>query len=136
MRINFSDRQQFERLEDMAIDGHLDYSDFPPEEYTYFSKLARLGYMNRHKGWPGELCEQLHAEYREEYEREREKKDAELYHYKKLLQNKLKVSELRRRLNFSTDIKQVFRFSLEIVETLTGETGFADRITNKFKEDT
>lgn len=135
MRINFSDRQQFERLEDMAIDGQLDYSDFPPEEYTYFSKLSRLGYLNRHKGWTGELCEQLQAEYRKEYEREREKKDAELYHYKKLLQNKLKVSELRRRLNFSTDIKQVFRFSLEIVETLTGETGFADRITNKFKED-
>ena len=67
MRINFSDRQQFERLEDMAIDGQLDYSDFPPEEYTYFSKLARLGYLNRHKGLDYYICIAQQKELREDY---------------------------------------------------------------------
>lgn len=50
MKYNFNDSQEFARLEDKAIDGQLDYNDFPPAEYKYFSKLARLGYNNRHKG--------------------------------------------------------------------------------------
>lgn len=49
-KINFDDMQVFDQLENQAIDGVLDYDSFPPEEYKYFSRLAKLGYMNRHKG--------------------------------------------------------------------------------------
>ena len=57
-KIDFSDDSVFLELEDRAIDGVLDYEDFPPEEYKYFSKLAKLGYLNRHKGWSAEICEE------------------------------------------------------------------------------
>ena len=39
--IHFSDPGLFAQLEDQAIDGVLDYSEFPLEEYRYFSKLSR-----------------------------------------------------------------------------------------------
>ena len=38
-KIDFTDMTVFEKLEDEAIDGVLNYDDFPPEEYKYFSKL-------------------------------------------------------------------------------------------------
>ena len=54
----------FAQYEEQAIDGQLDYSEYPPEEYRYFSKLSRLGYNNRHMGWSKEICEQKQEEYR------------------------------------------------------------------------
>ena len=59
--MNFQNPEEFKRLEDLAIDGQLDYADFPPEEYKYFSQLTRLGYLNRHKGWGTELLRQLNT---------------------------------------------------------------------------
>lgn len=50
-KYDFNNPQVFEQLEDKAIDGQLDYSAFPPPEYKYFSRLAKVGYNNRHKGW-------------------------------------------------------------------------------------
>lgn len=35
-KYDFSNPQVFAQLEDKAIDGQLDYSDFPPPEYKYF----------------------------------------------------------------------------------------------------
>ena len=46
----------FTQLEDKAIDGQLDYSDFSPPEYKYFSRLSRVGYNNRHKGGDINIC--------------------------------------------------------------------------------
>ena len=55
-KIDFTDMTVFEKLEDEAIDGVLNYDNFPPEEYKYFSKLAKLGYNNRHKGLDVDIC--------------------------------------------------------------------------------
>ena len=59
-------KQDFAKLEDDAIDGRLNYDNFPPAEYKYFSKLAKLGYNNRHKGWTAETCELKQEEYRKQ----------------------------------------------------------------------
>lgn len=55
-KYDFKNLQVFEQLEDKAIDGQLDYSNFPSAEYKYFSKLAKLGYNNRNKGWDIKIC--------------------------------------------------------------------------------
>lgn len=41
--MNFNDSKTFATLEDKAIDGVLDYENFPPVEYKYFSRLSKLG---------------------------------------------------------------------------------------------
>lgn len=66
-KYDFSNPQVFEQLEDKAIDGQLDYTDYPPAEYKYFSKLAKLGYNNRHKGWDMITCLKLQQELQSEY---------------------------------------------------------------------
>ena len=42
-KYDFKNPQVFTQLEDKAIDGQLDYSDFPSPEYKYFSRLSRVG---------------------------------------------------------------------------------------------
>ena len=73
--INFKDSGLFSQLEEQAIDGNLDYSDFPPEEYKYFSKLAKLGYNNRHKGWSVEICLDKQEDYKKQYLSEKERNE-------------------------------------------------------------
>lgn len=136
MRINFSDRQQFERLEDMAIDGHLDYSDFPPEEYTYFSKLARLGYLNRHKGLDYDICIAQQKELHEDYTRHCERRDEQLKFSKRLLKMRIKATELLRQLNTARDPEQALRLACRYIETIRNEdSGLEKRVlTNTGKE--
>ena len=57
MTYKFNDKETFAFLENEAIGGRLGYESFPPAEYKYFSQLAKLGWLNRHKGWAAELCE-------------------------------------------------------------------------------
>ena len=136
MRINFSDRQQFERLEDMAIDGQLDYSDFPPEEYTYFSKLARLGYLNRHKGLDYDICIAQQKELREDYVLNCIKRDERLEFSKRLLKMRIKATGLLRQLNTARDPEQALRLACRYIETIRNEdSGLEERVlTNTGKE--
>ena len=136
MRINFSDRQQFERLEDMAIDGQLDYSDFPPEEYTYFSKLARLGYLNRHKGLDYYICIAQQKELREDYVLNCVKRDERLEFSKRLLKMRIKATGLLRQLNTARDPEQALRIACRYIETIRNEdSGLEKRVlTNTGKE--
>lgn len=136
MRINFNDRQQFERLEDMAIDGQLDYSDFPPEEYTYFSKLARLGYLNRHKGLDYDICIAQQKELREDYVLNCVKRDERLEFSKRLLKMRIKATELLRQLNTTRDPEQALRTACRYIETIRNEDGGLEKrvLTNTGKE--
>ena len=59
----------FEEMEDKAIDGKLDYNNFPAYEYQYFSRLAKLGYQNRKGILSGEECVKLQNKYRSEYQK-------------------------------------------------------------------
>ena len=67
---DFKNADVFAECENKAIDGLLNYDCFPPCEYKYFSRLSKLGYMNRVKGWSAEICEAKQREYRQEYVRE------------------------------------------------------------------
>lgn len=136
MRHDFNNRQQFERLEDMAIDGQLDYSDFPPEEYTYFSKLARLGYLNRHKGLDYDICIAQQKELREDYVLNCVKRDERLEFSKRLLKMRIKATELLRQLNTVRDPEQALRIACRYIETIRNEdSGLEKRVlTNTGKE--
>lgn len=130
-KYDFSNPQVFEQLEDDAIDGRLNYDDFPSAEYKYFSKLAKLGYNNRHKGWTVETCKMKQEEYRKQYCVEKDKQNEYRKLSKRILDNLINASELMRKL-YSTD--DVAHTALLIVELLTNETGLTNRIEKRIKK--
>ena len=41
-KFDFNNPEDFRRAERLSYDGNLDYSDFSPPEYKYFSKLRKV----------------------------------------------------------------------------------------------
>jgi len=124
----FSDPDVFFQLEEQAIDGQLDYDEFPPEEYRYFSKLSRLGYLNRHKGWTKETCEQKQQEYKQEYREAVTARSEHSAHMKRLNAQLIRANDLSLRLNKARDRGEALDLSLQLNEQLMNEPGLARRI--------
>lgn len=133
-KIKFSNENVFARLEDEAIDGALDYSGFPPEEYKYFSKLARLGHLNRHKGWSAEICEQKQEEFREQYRHEKELSQKYLREMKRQNDLRVKHAEAITAIYKADDLYGVLDCALSALEAVTSEPGFKARIDKKINE--
>ena len=125
---HFNDGSAFFQMEEQAIDGQLDYDDFPPEEYRYFSKLSKLGYRNRHHGWSKELCELKQEEYRKEYRQACEERDQRVEHAKKLQADLIRSAELSRQLNLADSPDAVLTAALDLLEKLLNEPGLSRRI--------
>lgn len=131
-KYNFKDSQIFEQLEDKAIDGQLDYSNFPSAEYKYFSKLAKLGYNNRHKGWNIKICLELQEKFKTEYNREKQQADEYLNLSKRIQKNIMKSSELVNQIyKQAKDKDEILLLALQTIECLTNEGGFVKRISKK-----
>lgn len=138
MKYNFNDSQEFARLEDKAIDGQLDYNDFPPAEYKYFSKLARLGYNNRHKGWDIKICLEWQEKFKADYKAERDDYDRYYLLSKRIQDNIMLSADLVRQMYKSDSWEEIINLALKTIECLTNENGFEDRISermNNIKED-
>lgn len=123
----------FQALEDQAIDGLLDYDDYPPEEYRYFSKLARLGYNNRHKGWTKETCELRQQEYRKELVETYKIRDERLTHMKRLQGYLIRSAELSRKLYKARSGEEALDIALELTEQLLEQPGLKQRIENNLR---
>lgn len=134
MKINFKDEAQFAKLEDKAIDGALIYDDFPPEEYKYFSKLSKLGYNNRHKGWSVEICQAKQEEYKQQYYKEKSYNNRFTELYRQVHQNILTSSEITRKMYKTNDKEQMLSLALQAIENMTQEDGFVKRIIKNVKE--
>lgn len=132
-KINFDDMQVFEQLEDQAIDGVLDYDSFPPEEYKYFSRLARLGYMNRHKGWSKELCEEKQALLRSDYSEDKARANEAYAWFAELHDNRIKGDQLEAAMYKAQSEKEMLMCAVRLIEKLLGEGGFEERMTKKLK---
>ena len=115
---DFKSADVFADLEDKAIDGLLDYDNFPPCEYKYFSRLSKLGYLNRVKGWSVEICEAKQREYRLEYQRDREKRDF-FGKIAKQLQDNIKASQMKRiELRKAQTVESKLAAALDIIGLL------------------
>lgn len=131
---HFQNPERFFQLEEQAIDGQLDYSDYPPEEYRYFSKLTKLGYCNRHKGWTKETCEQLQEEYRKEYRESCTERGERVQHMKRLQGKLIRSNELSRQLNLARSREEALDIALDLIENLLNEPGMARRIRRNMED--
>ena len=132
-KIDFTDMTVFEKFEDEAIDGVLNYEDFPPEEYKYFSKLAKLGYNNRHKGWDADICLEKQDEYRTKYSEEKAYANRFVVMFRQYNDNNIKVQELETQMYKAESEDDMLRFAIKIIEKLLDENGFEERMTKKLK---
>jgi len=130
-KIDFTDLSVFEKLEDEAIDGVLNYEDFPPEEYKYFSKLAKLGYCNRNKGWDIDICLKKQEEYRTDYSEEKAYANRFVAMFKRYNDNNIKVQELETKMYKAESEDDMLCFAIKIIEKLLDENGFEERMTKK-----
>lgn len=127
MKINFDklSEKEFALLEDKAIDGQLDYDNFPAQEYRYFSRLAKLGYKNRHDGWSKEICEQKQREFRMEYLGERERENRFFKISCKLQENIRRGETTIWKIFKSETNEDKLKYALQAIELMTNETGLA-----------
>lgn len=132
-KIDFTDMAVFEQLENEAIDGVLNYEDFPPEEYKYFSKLAKLGYNNRHKGWDADICIEKQEEYRTQYSEEKAYANRFVAMFKKYNDDRIKSEELVTLMYKAESEDEMLCFAIKIIEKLLDEDGFEERMTKKLK---
>lgn len=134
-RIPFEDPQFFADCEQQAIDGTLDYDKFPPAEYKYFSKLSKLGYMNRHKGWSKEICEARQREIKRDYNNDRG--DREFFgKIAGQMQDNIKRGEcLTWEINKNHDPIQMLKLALECIGCMTGNTWFTRFNLEKLESD-
>lgn len=132
--IRFNDPAVFERLEDKAIDGVLDYSDFPPVEYKYFSKLSKVGYNNRVKGWAVELCEQKQKELRADYAREKEEAQRVFDLLKQDNARRIKYNAEITMIYKADDIYGILDSALAALEAVMDEPGLKARIEKKLEK--
>lgn len=133
-KYDFNNPQVFEQLEDKAIDGQLDYSAFPPPEYKYFSRLAKVGYNNRHKGWDINICLEWQDKLRTEYKRDRDNADEYRMLSQRIMDNVKKSADFVRKMYQSQTNEQTVINALQALEGLTNENGLTKRITEKLKE--
>lgn len=135
MKYNFNDKETFAGLEEKAIDGQLDYSAFPPAEYRYFSQLARLGYLNRHRGWTADLCRLKQEEHRKAYDAAVAERDEWLNHARRIQRSLIRTTELSHRLNLARTRREALPLALKLIEALTEEPDLAKRIMHNLEEE-
>lgn len=131
-RYDFNKTKDFKECERLAYDGILDYTDFPPAAYRYFSELS-----------------ELYAEYRR---KEISKSDAEnrkrillmRYHEAKYAyeewcrvcmdrQSDIKQTDIiRSEICKSDNINDIANMSVKALSILTGDTVLYKTFTNKF----
>ncbi len=108
-------------MENEAIDGRLIYDDFPPQEYKYFSRLCKLGYNNRHRGWAKELCEQLAGELKAQYEADCTERDRYLYLCRRIQQNIKAADMLICSLDKAKSISEKYDLALQALSRITND---------------
>lgn len=129
-KINFNDPATFEKLEHMAYENTLDYTDFPPAEYKYFDKLSQLGSIYRSGQLPKGLCKERKdaylCDYRKDADKTRKNHEAEVGYQKNIRRS----DELRCEINSTRNHDVKLMLALRCIELMTGEEGFERRNLN------
>lgn len=130
-KIKFNDPATFEKLEHMAYENTLDYTDFPPAEYKYFDKLSQLGSIYRSGQFPKGLCKERKdaylCDYRKDADKTRKNHEAEVGYQ----ENIRRSDELRCEINSTRNHDVKLMLALRCIELMTGEEGFERRNLNE-----
>ena len=132
-KFDFKNPEDFRRAERLTYDGTLDYSDFSPPEYKYFSELRKIYHAFKFEGLSQEDAEH--------------QKKALLIDYRKYLENfdycasvwgkyqdNIKISEmLKTDIQKSHDIYDIAVTAVRAVGLMTHDASFIKTNTAKLE---
>lgn len=131
MNIDLRDPDTWAKLERQAYEGTVEVAPLPPAAYKYFAELRAVYYAFRFEGMPKEDAENRKRLLLKAYQRD----VADLHRAREIFaeyQENVKKSELcRTEIEKAEDAVTIAVRACEIIEALTGETGFAERQKRK-----
>lgn len=133
IKTDFNNPEDFRRLERLTYDGTLDYSDFPPPEYRYFSELRKIYHAFKFEGLSQEVAERQKKSLLIEYRRYLENFDYCRSVWKKY-QDNIKVSEmLKTEIQKSHDIHDIAVTAVQAIGLMTHDESFIKTNTAKLE---
>lgn len=124
IKTDFNNPEDFRRLERLTYDGTLDYSDFPPPEYKYFSELCKIYHAFKFDGLSKEQAECQKKSLLIEYRRYLENFDYCRSVWGKY-QDNIKVSEmLKTEIQKSHDTHDIAVTAVQAVGLMTHDESF------------
>lgn len=131
MKIDLRDPGTWAAMERQAYEGTVNLAPLPPPAYKYFAELTAVYYAFRFEGMPKEDAESRKRMLLKAYQRD----IADLHRAREIFaeyQENVKKSELcRTEIEKAEDAVTIAARACEIIEALTGETGFAARQKRK-----
>ncbi|MDE6833198.1 MAG: hypothetical protein K2J39_02960 [Ruminococcus sp.] len=123
-KFDFNNQEDFRRAERLTYDGTLDYSDFSPPEYKYFSELRKIYHAFKFEGLSQEEAECQKKALRIEYQ-----KYLENFTYCKSVcgkyQDNIKIAEmLMTKIQKSHDIREIAETAVHTIGLMTGDETF------------
>ena len=123
-KFDFNNPEDFRRAESLTYDGTLDYSDFSPPEYKYFSELRKVYHAFKFEGLSQENAERQKKALLIDYHKYLENFDYCRSVWKKY-QDNIKVSEmLKTDIQKSNDIYCIAVTAVRAVGLMTHDETF------------
>ena len=132
---DIKNKEEFKRLEKEAYYGILDVSSFPAAEYKYFDTIMKIGYEYRHEGMPKDFCAERESSAYKNYLEDVKIRESRQRYWREHQDNIIKSGNLRSKIQKAKNVEEKLKFSLECIELMTGEQGFAKRILRGIKTD-
>ncbi len=124
MKPNFSDPEVWAQLEQLAYDGSLDCSEFPPAEYRYFTELAKLRKVYQSLMITRETAERQKLKLLKAYREALLVNQQALAAYKEHQDNIRKIGTLRTAIERETDERERLRLCILAIGAMTGDKVF------------
>lgn len=124
IKTDFNNPEDFRRLERLTYDGNLDYSNFPPPEYKYFSELRKIYHAFKFEGLSQEVAEHQKKSLLIDYRRYLGNFDYCRSVWGKY-QDNIKISEmLMTKIQKSHDIHEIAETAVRAVGLMTHDETF------------
>lgn len=124
IKTGFKNPEDFRRLERLTYDGTLDYSEFPPPEYKYFSELRKIYHAFKFEGLSQEVAQRQKKSLLIDYRRYIETFDNARQTYTDR-QNNIRQSEmLMTHIQKSEDIYDIVTTAVKIIGLMTHDEVF------------
>lgn len=124
IKTDFSNPEDFRRLERLTYDGTLDYSDFPPPEYKYFSELRKIYHAFKFEGLSQEVAERQKKSLLIEYRKYLKNFTNAVRTYRNY-QDNIKISEmLKTEIQKSGDLYDIASTAVKAVGLMTHDESF------------
>lgn len=124
IKTDFNNPEDFRRLERLTYDGTLDYSDFPPPEYKYFSELRKIYHAFKFDGLSKEQAECQKKSLLIDYRRYLENFTQAVRTYGNYQDNIRQSEMLMTRIQKSHDIHEIAETAVRAVGLMTHDEVF------------